>query len=122
MRPQFVWRATRAAAALGARALAFAGGVATAAISHARPRAHPRARHMRLRARLLHPNVLVGQDVAFIGKTSPAVGHRAIAVQELRGARWVAVAHATTDPHGYSSGASGRAGSAATRCACTRSA
>jgi hypothetical protein len=108
MRPQFIWRATRAAAALGALALAFAGGVATASISRAHPRAHPRARHvlrhappLRLRARLLHPNVLVGQDVAFIGKTSPAVGHRAIAVQELEGAHWVGVAHASTDPHGY---------------------
>jgi rare lipoprotein A len=108
MRPQFTWRAMRAVAALGALALAFAGGVATASRSRAHPHAHPRARHahrhappLRLHARLLHPNVLVGQDVAFIGKTSPAVGHRAIAVQELRGARWVAVAHTTTDPHGY---------------------
>jgi hypothetical protein len=102
-----------AAAALGALALASAGGVAIASSSraHTVARARPSARHthrhgprpapLRLRARLLHPNVLVGQDVAFIGRTTPAAGHRAIAVQELRGARWVAVARARTDAHGY---------------------
>jgi hypothetical protein len=115
MRPQLIWRAMPAGAAVGALALASAGGVAiassspvhTVARSHTAARSHPSARHahrrapLRLRARLLHPNVLVGQDVAFIGRTSPAVGHRAIAVQELRGARWVAVARARTDAHGY---------------------
>src|ERR1700730_12570811 len=113
MRPQFIWRAMPAAAALGALALASAGGVAIASSSRAhtvarvRPsarRAHrhrPRPAPLRLRARLLHPNVLVGQDVAFIGRTNPAVGHRAIAIQELRGARWVAVARARTNAHGY---------------------
>ena len=112
MRPQFIWRAMPAAAALGALALASAGGVAIASSSrvHTVARVQPSARHarhtrrhapLRLRARLLHPNVLVGQDVAFIGRTSPAVGHRAIAVQELRGARWVAVARARTNAHGY---------------------
>jgi hypothetical protein len=106
MRPQFNRRARRAAAALGALALGagISGTVATAAGS----RAHPRVGHrkhrqlpLRLRALLLHPNVLVGQDVAFIGVLHPGVGNRSIAVQERRGSRWVAIAHATTDRHGY---------------------
>ena len=44
--------------------------------------------------------MLVGQDVAFIGKTRPA-SDTARSPSRSSGARWVAVAHATTDPHGY---------------------
>jgi hypothetical protein len=106
MRPQFKRRARRAAAALGALALGvgISGTVATAAGSRAHARSGPRKHRqlpVRLRALLLHPNVLVGQDVAFIGVLHPGIGNRSIAVQERRGSRWVAVAHATTNPHGY---------------------
>ena len=106
MRPQFERRARRAAAALGALALGvgISGTVATAAGSRAHPRTghrKQRPRSLRLRALLLHPNVLVGHDVALIGVLRPGIGNRSIAVQERRGTRWVAVAHATTNPHGY---------------------
>ena len=106
MRPQFERRARRAAAALGALALGvgISGTVATAAGSRAHPRIghrKHRPRSLRLRALLLHPNVLVGHDVALIGVLRPGIGNRSIAVQERRGTRWVAVAHATTNPHGY---------------------
>lgn len=106
MRPQFERRARRAAAALGALALGvgISGTVATAAGSRAHPRIghrKQRPRSLRLRALLLHPNVLVGHDVALIGVLRPGIGNRSIAVQERRGTRWVAVAHATTNPHGY---------------------
>ena len=106
MRPQFERRARRAAAALGALALGvgISGTVATAAGSRPHPRTgqrKPRHLPLRLRALLLHPNVLVGQDVALIGVLHPAIGNRSIAVQERRGGRWVAVAHATTNRHGY---------------------
>ena len=106
MRPQFERRARRAAAALGALALGggLSGTVATAAGSRAHPRIghrKHRPRSLQLRALLLHPNVLVGHDVALIGVLRPGIGNRSIAVQERRGTRWVAVAHATTNPHGY---------------------
>jgi rare lipoprotein A len=106
MRPQFERRARRAAAALGALALGvgISGTVATAAGSRAHPRIghrKHRPRSLQLRALLLHPNVLVGHDVALIGVLRPGIGNRSIAVQERRGTRWVAVAHATTNPHGY---------------------
>jgi rare lipoprotein A len=106
MRPQFIWRATRAAGATGALLFGVAGFSGTAATASS-ARAHPIARHrhrqvpLRLSALLLHPDVLVGQDIALVGKTSPGVGHRSIAVQALQGARWVSVAHTTTNPHGY---------------------
>jgi rare lipoprotein A len=104
MRPQFNGRAPRAAAALGALVLGagISGSVATAANSptRARIKGH-KHRPMRLRALLLHSDVLVGQEVALIGVVRGASGQRAIAVQELRGARWVPVAHATADAHGH---------------------
>jgi hypothetical protein len=56
---------------------------------------------MWLRARLLHPNVLVGRDYAFIGMTTPREAGRRISVEALRSGRWVEVAHTTTDHDGY---------------------
>jgi rare lipoprotein A len=114
MRPQLTRRARRAAGALGALALgaAISGTAASASGSRAhaqtthRARAHPPARPrthvpLRLHAQLLHANVLIGHDVAFIGETSPGVAHRPIAVQERRGARWIQVARTRTDRRGH---------------------
>ncbi len=105
MRPQFNRRAPRAALALGTLVLGagISGTVAAAAGSPTRARiTHRRHRpvSLGLRALLLHPNVLLGQDVAFIGAMHPGVGHRGVAVQELQGARWVSVARASTNRHG----------------------
>jgi rare lipoprotein A len=110
MRPQFNRHARRALAAVGA--LALAGAVAVAAVTPAVSTAQLRlARHgrghrphlapLRLRARLLHPNVLLGGDVAFIGEMTPRVNRRSISVEELLRGRWVAVAHTLTDREGY---------------------
>jgi rare lipoprotein A len=113
MRPQFTLGARRAVAAAGAMALGagITGTVANASVAtpHARI-ANPRAPHRHrahrrppalLRVRLLHPNVLIGQDVAFLGRASPNGAHRTIAVQQLSHGRWVAIAHTSTDGHGY---------------------
>jgi len=118
MRPQSIRRVRRAIAAAGALALgaAVSGAVAEASVSLAHaPTARHRLKHRRahhhhhhrivapalLRARLLHPNVLIGQDVAYIGFVAPTGGRRTIAVQELTGGHWVQVARTTTDRRGY---------------------
>ena len=49
---------------------------------------------------MLHSDVLVGQDIAFIGVTRPGRAHRLIGVQTRRGGRWVSVARARTDRRG----------------------
>jgi len=81
----------RAAAAPPRRALARSGA----------RRARPVRRRLRVRARMLHPNVLVGQDVAFIGVTLPRSGRRYVGVQRRAGAGWVDVARVRTDRHGH---------------------
>jgi hypothetical protein len=119
MRPQYKRHVRRAASALGAfaGALALAAVVtlaaATPALSHSQARASrsrprsrpkPRPRHhvlMRLRARLLHPNVLIGRDYVFIGVTTPRAAGRRISIEAFRSGRWVEVAHTTTDHDGY---------------------
>jgi len=115
MRPLLKRHVRRAASALGA----FAGALAIAAVvtlaaatpalshSHARvSRSRPRPRHRHrpliwLRARLLHPNVLIGRDYAFIGATMPRAAGRRILIEAFRSGRWVEVAHTTTDNDGY---------------------
>lgn len=125
MRPQLNRRARRAAAALGAATLAAGafGGAASAssttpkrgasarlgrparaAQGRHRHRRHVRRSHrrpVRLHALMLHRDVLVGKDVAFIGETQPARARRVVGVEELRGSRWVGVARATTDRTGH---------------------
>lgn len=110
MRPQFKRHATRAAVAAGALALGVAIALAAAApqVSTAQSRVkrsrhphHPAPAPLRLHARLLHPNLLIGKDIAFIGRTMPRATRRAIAIQELTRGRWVAVAHTRTDRNGY---------------------
>ena len=49
---------------------------------------------------MLHPNVLVGQDVVFIGHTRPGLAPRLVGVQRRLGSRWVDVARARTDAGG----------------------
>jgi hypothetical protein len=111
MRPQFFRHAQRAAAAAGALALGVAIAIAAAnpqvstaqsRIKRHRHRHHPvAAAPLRLRARLLHPNLLLGGDIAFIGNTTPSANRRPIAIEELRRGRWVAIAHTLTDRDGY---------------------
>jgi hypothetical protein len=118
MRPQFKRYARRAAFAVGAflgvstLAAAVALAAATPAISHAharvvrsrqRHRTAPRHHHplVWLRARLLHPNVLIGKDIAFIGQTTPRTPGRRVSIEARRGRRWVAVAHTITGRDGY---------------------
>ena len=111
MRPQFRRHAVRAGAAAGALALGVAIALAAAApqVSTAQSRVkRPRHRHhpvaapsLRLRARLLHPNLLIGKDIAFIGRTMPRATRRRIAIEELTRGRWIAVAHTLTDRNGY---------------------
>src|SRR6202142_2841939 len=108
MRPQLTWRAGRAAAA--ACALALAPGVTgriapppAAPPPHGRhpPSHEPRsAQPARVRAYLLHSNLLIGQDVAYVGQTSPAGRRRTIVVQLLERAHWVAVARGVSDRRG----------------------
>ncbi len=108
MRPHFVWRAPRAVAAVGALVLGaggISGGIASASSAppirvRATRREHRRV-PTRLHALLLHPNVLLGQDVAFVGVARPGGAERRVAVQQRVGDRWVAVARAVTDPRGY---------------------
>ncbi len=108
MRPQLTWRAARAAAALCALLLAagISGRIASAATStssragRSARHEHQRAVPSRLRALLLHPNVLIGQDVALVGIASPGGGRRTVAVQARQGKRWVAVARAHTNRRG----------------------
>lgn len=108
MRPQSLRRAPRAAAAAGAIVLAAGafGGIANASSSTPPPRVraarrqHRRARPPRLQALLVHPNVLLGQDVALVGVVTPRAGRRAVIVQALQDSRWVAVAHAYTGRRG----------------------
>jgi hypothetical protein len=108
MRPQLLRRAPRAAAAAGAIVLAAGtfGAVANAS-SSAPPvrirtvrRQQRRPRPPRLQALLLHPNVLIGQDVALVGVATPRVARRAVVVQAFQHARWVAVARAVTGRRG----------------------
>jgi rare lipoprotein A len=107
MRPHLTGRAPRAAAAIGALLLgvgvcghaAIASSPAPVQLGVAR-RAQRRSRSPRLRARLVHPNVLIGQDVALVGVANPAGGRRTVAVQALHGSRWVQVARAVTNPRG----------------------
>jgi len=110
MRPKLKRHAPRAAATAGALALGAALALAVAApqASTAQPRAtrHRRghghaAAPLRLRARLLHPNLLLGGDIAFIGKTTPRADRRPIAIELLTRGRWVAIAHTLTDADGY---------------------
>lgn len=112
MRPQLRRHATRAAAAAGAIALAIAVTVTavTPSVSAAPTRLarHRQGHHIRpqhlplhLRARLLHPNVLIGGDVAFIGVTSPRTSHRPVSVQALIEGHWSQVARTVTDHDGY---------------------
>lgn len=107
MRPQFTWRAPRAVAAVGALVLGagISGSIASASstpprVPLARQR-HGRRRPARLRAMLLHPDVLLGQDVALVGVASPAGGERSVSLQARQAGRWVAVADAITDRRGY---------------------
>ena len=112
MRPQFYRHAQRAAAAAGALALGVALALAAVSpqVSTAQPRIkrlrhrhHPAAAAppVRLRARLLHPNLLLGGDIAFIGKTTPSSTRRRIAIEERTRGGWVAIAHTLTDSDGY---------------------
>lgn len=113
MRPQLTWRALRATAAVGALVLGagIPGRIASASSTplqagfapnaRAARHRHRQRRAPRLRALLLHSNVLIGQDIAVVGIASPGGARRAIAVQALRGARWVSVARAVTDVHGH---------------------
>jgi hypothetical protein len=65
-----------------------------------RPRHHSVAHRLRLQAVMLHHDVLVGQDVAFVGLTRPGAARRLVGVQRRVGPRWVQVARARTDGHG----------------------
>jgi len=115
MRPQYDRRVQRALATLGVIVLAggVSGAVASASTTAARAtpaERHPHARLVRrvhdtqgrvlLRALMLHSDVLVGQDIAFIGVTRPGRPHRLIGVQARRGGRWISVAGARTDRRG----------------------
>jgi hypothetical protein len=80
---------------------------ATPATHPMRPQHHSRGRHrrlasrrLRLRSVMLNPDVLVGQDVAFVGVTRPGPARRLIGVQRRLGSRWVDVARARTDAQG----------------------
>ncbi len=108
MRPQLTWRAARAGAAVCALVLAagITGRIASASTSfprHTRPPAghEPRrAGSAHLRAFLLHANVLIGQDVAYVGQAVPSGARRTIALQAREGRRWVAVASTRTGRRG----------------------
>ena len=118
MRPQSHGRAVRAVTALGAVVIT-AGAFDSAARAvpphgqrPARDRhiaRHPRrrvGRHVRrhtpvrMNARMLHRDVLVGGDVAFVGSTEPVIAGRRVGVQERQGGRWVDVGRAVTDTYG----------------------
>ena len=116
MRPQYNRRVQRALATLGVMVLA--GGVSGAVASaspttvratpvkrhlHVRPvpRVHHTPRRVLLRALMLHRQVLVGQDIAFVGVTRPGRPHRLVGVQDRRGGRWISVARARTDRRGH---------------------
>jgi hypothetical protein len=106
MRPKLTWRAPRAVAAFGALALGVgvSGGIAIASSPPSPPKSAHRAPRpvapALLRARLLHPNVLVGGDVAFVGGARPQTAGRVVAVQAFEGRRWVQVARALTGRRG----------------------
>ena len=119
MRPQYNRRVQRALATLGVMVLA--GGVSGAVASasqtviratpvkrhlHARPvpplrRVHQAPRRVLLHALMLHRQVLVGQDIAFVGVTRPGRAHRLVGVQARRGGRWISVARARTNRRGH---------------------
>ena len=115
MRPQYNRRVQRAFATLGVMVLVggVSGAVASASQSTvlATPvKRHPHARHVRrvhhtprhvlLHALMLHSQVLVGQDIAFVGRTRPGRAHRLVGVQARRGGHWISVARARTDRRG----------------------
>ena len=91
MRPKLRRHAVRAGAAAGALALGVAIALAAAApqVSTAksrdqrpRPHHHPAAAQpLRLHARLLPPNLLIGKDIAFIGPARPRAARRVVGVQ-----------------------------------------
>lgn len=110
MRPCLTWRAARATAllcVLVAGGAGISGRIASASPSapaHAgtggRRPVRRRTGAPSLQALLLHPNVLIGQDVALVGVASPRGPRRAIALQDRQGGRWVAVARALTGRRG----------------------
>jgi rare lipoprotein A len=83
-----------------ARRAGLAASTATAPRRHRSRRLHRAMRRLRLHAVMLHPDVLVGQDVAFVGMTRPGLARRLIGVQRRLGSRWVDVARARTDRRG----------------------
>jgi hypothetical protein len=108
MRPKLKRHASRAAATAGALALALALAAPQASTAQAGVKRHRhRHRHshpaaaLRLRARLLHANLLLGGDIAFIGKTTPQANRRRISIEELTRGGWVAIARTLTDGNGY---------------------
>ncbi len=66
----------------------------------ARRRRHHVQHRPRPQVVMLHPDVLVGQDVAFIGHMGPGATPRLIGVQRRLGSRWVDVARVRTDAGG----------------------
>jgi rare lipoprotein A len=58
-------------------------------------------RRVLLHARMLHHEVLIGQDIAFIGVTRPGRPHRLVGIDQRRGRDWVAVARVRTDRRGH---------------------
>jgi rare lipoprotein A len=109
MRPQLNGRAARAVAVAGAIVLAagVSERIASAASSSPAVMAARSARHERrrsepprLQALLLHPNVLIGRDVALVGVVTPGGAPREVAVQARRGTRWISVARALTNRRG----------------------
>jgi hypothetical protein len=112
MRPQFNRHAPRVAAAAGALALGVTIALAAASpqVSTAqsrvkrhrhRPAPVPAPAPVRLRVRLLHSNLLLGGDIAFIGETMPRANRRRISIEELTRGRWISIAHTLTDSDGY---------------------
>jgi hypothetical protein len=59
-----------------------------------------RAARPRLRAQLLHSDLLIGQPVALVGATRPGAADRLIGVQQQLGSRWIVVARARTGADG----------------------
>ena len=115
MRPQYNRRVQRALATLGVMVLAagVSGAVASASQTTVRATAVKRHAHtppvrrvghtprrVLLRALMLHSQVLVGQDIAFIGTTRPGRPHRLVGLQARRGGRWISVARVRTDRRG----------------------
>ena len=99
MRPQFIRRATArrgrpGRALVRCRRLLRKRSPTASSVPALTPITRHRHRHVpHAPERAAAPSErLVGQDVAFVGTTSPAVGRRPIAVQAAPGARWVSSA------------------------------